>query len=224
MSKWKKILVSILLTVGIIFLFSPAIKNAIIDGKIDKTMNRITNDLKQADLYNNRKNNNEKTEPVHDLPSELDVLKSLDYEGNPVAFLYIPSTNLQLPIYGAVNNESLLHGAAEMKDYNTLGKGNYAIAGHRMRKRGLLFHDIPRLNIGDVVYVTDKDTVYEYKVNSSEIIKEDETEVVAERGKDEITLLTCDIPSEPFNRVAVKGDLIGSFQYSDDFISNSNKK
>lgn len=223
MSKWKKMLVSVLIIAGIIFLFSSSIKNAILNKKVTDTMNTITQNLDNADLKENRKKK-EKTEAVTELPNEIDVLKSMDYEGNPVAFLYIPSKNLQLPIYGSVNNKSLLHGAGEMKQYNTLGKGNYAIAGHRMRKEGLLFHDIPRLNAGDTVYITDKDKVYEYKVTSSKIIGEDETEVIADRGKDEVTLLTCDIPSEPFNRVAVKGDLTNSFQYSDDFLSNSKTK
>lgn len=38
-----------------------------------------------------------------------------------------------------------------------------------------------------------------------------------ENGKDEITLITCDIPSEPENRVAVRGDLINSFPFNEDF-------
>ncbi|WP_281168074.1 sortase domain-containing protein [Siminovitchia fordii] len=58
----------------------------------------------------------------------------------------------------------LLHGAGEMKEYDQLGMGNYVLAGHRMKKKGLLFYDIVRLNNGDKVYVTDKKKIYEYQV------------------------------------------------------------
>ncbi|GIN21645.1 MAG TPA: sortase [Bacillus bacterium] len=51
-----------------------------------------------------------------------------------------------------------------MKEYDQLGMGNYVLAGHRMKKKGLLFYDIVRLNNGDKVYVTDKKKIYEYQV------------------------------------------------------------
>ena len=50
-----------------------------------------------------------------------------------------------------------------------------------------------------------------------QIIKENETTIMEENGKDEITLITCDIPSEPENRVAVSGDLINFFPFNEDF-------
>ncbi|MFC0014492.1 MULTISPECIES: class A sortase [Allobacillus] len=215
MKLWRNIIVITLVITGILFIGTPFIKNYIINHNMNNSLNEME-ELDSNELAANRKNK-EYSEEVTELPSNVDVFKSLKFEGNPVAFLYLPRTGLKLPIYGSVNNTNLLHGAGEMKDYSELGKGNYAIAGHRMKEEGLLFHDIPRLKKGDVIYVTDKETIYEYKLYDPEIVYEDETDLINDRDKDEITLLTCDVPSKPHNRVKVNGDLINTYSYTNDF-------
>lgn len=215
MKQLKFFLAIFVLILGLVLTFSPILKNTILDKKVHSLMEQIDT-MDNVALEGNRKKV-EAVEEVNELPSELDVLKGLSHKGEPVAFMYIPSTGLKLPIYKTVTKQNLLHGAGEMKEYNKLGKGNYVLAGHRMKKKGLLFHDVVRLNNGDKVYVTDKKKIYEYQVVHKQIIKENETTIMEENGKDEITLITCDIPSEPENRVAVSGDLINFFPFNEDF-------
>ena len=217
MKKWQYGLVGTFLVLGVFLIAAPFLKDYIIDLNVDKTMNEM-NRLNSEDLKMNRAKGG-KEETVNELPSEMDVFKSMNFKGDPVAFMYIPRTGLKLPIYGTVNNTNLLYGAGEMKDYEELGQGNYSIIGHRMKQEGLLFHDIPRLQHGDIVYVTDMERVFEYRVNDPSVIEESETEVIQDNGKDEITLLTCDIPSEPHNRVMVQGDLRMIYDYSEEIFN-----
>ncbi|WP_017185528.1 class A sortase [Alkalibacillus haloalkaliphilus] len=214
MKKWRNLIVILLVLMGSLLIATPFLKNYIVNHNINSSLNEMDN-LDSDELNENRNIRNE-NEEVNELPSSLDVIRSMNFEGNPVAFLYIPRTGLKLPIYGSVNEINLLHGAGEMREYDEIGEGNYALAGHRMEEEGLLFHDVPRLQEGDIVYVTDKETVYEYELYDPEIVLENETELINDRGKDELTLLTCDIPSKPHNRVKVSGDLINTFTYSND--------
>ncbi|MGX9930334.1 class A sortase [Virgibacillus salarius] len=210
----KKVTVFIIILftlIGITFFVSPYLKEYVMNKKI----NKVVAEIKKSDsetLKDNREKK-QKEEEIIDLPSEYDVLKNINYTGNPVAYLFIPSTELELPIFSTVNNNNLLMGAGEMKEYDDLGKGNYALAGHRMKEKGLLFHDVARLSIHDVIYVTDLDKVYKYVINRVRKVDEKDYFIIDDNGKDEITLITCDIPSKPESRVVASGDLVEVFDY-----------
>ncbi|PFJ06062.1 class A sortase [Bacillus cereus] len=121
----------------------------------------------------------------------------------------IPSVSLELPVLKASTEKNLLSGAATVKENQVMGKGNYALAGHNMSKKGVLFSDIASLKKGDKIYLYDNENEYEYAVTDVSEVTPDKWEVVENHGKDEITLITCVSVKDNSKRYVVAGDLVG---------------
>ncbi|MDH4423427.1 MULTISPECIES: class A sortase [Bacillus] len=122
----------------------------------------------------------------------------------------IPSVSLELPILKVSTEKNLLSGAATVKENQVMGKGNYALAGHNMSKKGVLFSDIASLKKGDKIYLYDNENEYEYAVTGISEVTPDKWEVVEDHGKDEITLITCVSVKDNSKRYVVAGDLVGT--------------
>lgn len=120
----------------------------------------------------------------------------------------IPAISLELPILNGSTEKNLLSGAATVKEKQEMGKGNYALAGHNMSKKGILFSDIPTLQKNDKIYLYDSEYEYEYAVQSVTEVMPDEWEVVKDHNKAEITLITCTTVLDNSKRYAVSGDFI----------------
>ena len=106
----------------------------------------------------------------------------------------VPSVKLNLPIYKGLANEVLLSGAGTMKPTQKMGQGNYALASHNyFGDMTLLFSPLVNLKVGDKIYTTDLEYVYEYETTSVELIEPTRVEVINDQpGVTEITLITCD--------------------------------
>ena len=106
----------------------------------------------------------------------------------------VPSVNLNLPIYKGISNPVLLAGAGTMKPTQKMGEGNYALASHHyFSDEKLLFSPLIKLKVGDKIYLTDMEYVYEYETTSVELIEPTRVEVINDQpGVTEITLITCD--------------------------------
>ena len=106
----------------------------------------------------------------------------------------VPSVKLNLPIYKGLANEVLLSGAGTMKPTQKMGQGNYALASHNyFGDMTLLFSPLVNLKVGDKIYTTDLEYVYEYETTSVELIEPTRVEVIRDQpGVTEITLITCD--------------------------------
>ncbi|HFC9197579.1 class A sortase [Enterococcus lactis] len=143
------------------------------------------------------------------------VLSSkLDSQQLPVVGeIAIPDLKINLPIFKGVGNSSLLYGAGTMKENEKMGEGNYALAGHNMTgfssDLSILFTPLKRAKPGMVIYVTDKENIYKYKINKIRKVKPNHVEVINDiPGKTEITLVTCaDIKAT--QRIIVKGTYEG---------------
>uniref|UniRef100_UPI003F704B4D class A sortase n=1 Tax=Bacillus thuringiensis TaxID=1428 RepID=UPI003F704B4D len=124
----------------------------------------------------------------------------------------IPSVSVELPVLKASTEKNLLSGAATVKENQVMGKGNYALAGHNMSKKGVLFSDIASLKKGDKIYLYDNENEneYEYAVTGVSEVTPDKWEVVEDHGKDEITLITCVSVKDNSKRYVVAGDLVGT--------------
>ncbi|MDQ0177036.1 class A sortase [Bacillus chungangensis] len=204
----KKVSIAVILFVsGLLLIFSPFIKNYLIQLKVNNSLNEFT-DQSADELKRNRNKENSKEKELIAPPSELDLLKNVRFKGKPVGVIFIPAIDLQLPIYGTMTQENLMFGAAEMNDHQQMGVGNYILAGHHMKQNGLLFQSVPTLENGDMIRITDKTTIYEYKVTSNIIVHETSIEVMESNDKNEITLVTCDEPYYTENRTIVRGELV----------------
>ena len=81
------------------------------------------------------------------------------------AQIQIPALGLALPIFKGANQYTLSLGAATyFYEDAEMGKGNYVLAGHNMEMPGVLFSDIQKLSLGEVMDLVSNDGVYRYKV------------------------------------------------------------
>ena len=115
----------------------------------------------------------------------------------------IPSVGINLPIYEGTNDVHLYLGAAESRPRSetTAGsEGNYTLASHYVASKGLLFEPLPRVSVGDEIFVAYEHNVYEYIVDKKDRIDVGDSEWLDDKGKEKlITLYTCvslDLPSE----------------------------
>lgn len=120
----------------------------------------------------------------------------------------IPSISLELPVLNSSTEKNLLSGATTVKDKQEMGKGNYALAGHNMSKKGVLFSDVATLKKGDKIYLYDNENEYEYAVTGVSEVTPDKWEVVEDHGKEEITLITCVSIAYNSKRYVVSGDFV----------------
>ena len=127
----------------------------------------------------------------------------------------IPSVSMNLPIYKGTNDVHLYLGAAESRPRSetTAGsEGNYTLASHYVAHYGSLFEPLPRVSIGDEVYVAYGHNVYKYIVDRKEQIDISDDEWLEDKGKEKlITLYTCVSLSLPDARWIVQGHLEKSY-------------
>ena len=110
-----------------------------------------------------------------------------------LGLIAVPDVNMTLPIYKGVANDILFYGAGTLKEQQRMGKDNYVLASHNYDSEpNLLFSPLLRSKVGMKVYLTDKDKIYEYQISAIDKVNPEDVWVVDDRGKDELTLITCD--------------------------------
>ena len=141
-------------------------------------------------------------------PDLADVANATLDKKQVIGRMSIPSIGIELPILNGSTEKNLLSGAATVKEKQEMGKGNYALAGHNMSKKGVLFSDISKLKKNDKVYLYDSENEYEYAVEQVTEVTPDKWEVVEDHGKNEVTLITCTSVLDNSKRYVVSGDLV----------------
>lgn len=141
--------------------------------------------------------------------SIADVLRAqASAENYPViGSIVVPSVDMEVPILKGVSNSALAVGAGTMKPDQKLGTGNYALAGHYIEGRDVLFGPLYHAELGDSIFLTDLDQIYEYKINHKETIAATDVHVIDDRpGQTKLTLITC--ADSGYNRLAVEADFV----------------
>lgn len=110
--------------------------------------------------------------------------------------LYIPSIDVNLTVFNGVTNQILHAGVGTMRPDLTMGEGNFPIAGHYSRNKDVLFGNLTAVEIGDEIFLTDNETVYEYRVYETRKVLPAESEwilddVAEEHGSPIISLMNC---------------------------------
>ncbi|WP_407888248.1 class A sortase [Levilactobacillus sp. N40-8-2] len=126
-----------------------------------------------------------------------------------VGQLRVPAVGLDLPIGIGVNNAVLVRGAGTLKADQRMGQGNYALAGHYMSAKRLLFSPLKGVRQGNSIYLTDKQHMYRYKVTQVQVVDRHRVDVIEDvPGKKLVTLVTCASAKrgEP-KRLVVQGKL-----------------
>ncbi len=130
---------------------------------------------------------------------------------NFIGFVAIPEIGLSVPLSNGTTDLNLSLGAGTMFPDQTMGEGNYALASHFIQGdsgRDVLFSPIYYKGaVGQKIYLTDMNHVYEYRAVDFKVIKPTDVDwVYPVAGKKLVTLITCDYTAER-GRVMMRGEL-----------------
>ncbi|WP_432702164.1 class A sortase [Lysinibacillus sphaericus] len=213
MNKFKITVLICLLIIGLLLIFINPIQNAVI-AHLSQQLN--TTDYSAKDIEkNNQATADFAFEDVQSL-SIAEVLKAQTQLDNlpVIGSIAIPTVELSLPIIKGVGNASLAVGAGTMKANQTLGQGNYALAGHYFENKDILFSPLYNANIGDAIYVTDLTTIYEYKLTTKKVIAATDVYVIDDIPNQTIlTLITC--ADNGTKRLAIHADFVEQYPLND---------
>lgn len=197
---------------GLALIFNEQIKSFVVD---HMSQNRIENISKKDIEKNNKKDGEFDFKKVKSIGAGQIAKAAVTGDIPVIGKLAIPSLNMKLPIAKGLSDPVLSSGAGTMKPDQVMGEGNYALAGHYMTDRGILFSPLERSQLGKLVYITDLNKVYTYKITYKKVIDPYQTQIINDvAGKSIITLITC--ADGGMNRWAIQGELVS--------VDNANNK
>lgn len=200
-----------MLVLGLILVFISPIQNAII-AHSSHQLNTTEISVEEIEK-NNQVNADYVFEDVQSL-SIAEVLKAQTKANKMpiIGSIAIPSVDMQLPIVKGVGNAALAVGAGTMKPNQSLGQGNYALAGHYFEEKDILFSPLYKASIGDTVYVTDLTNIYEYQLASKKVIAATDIYVIDDiPNKTVLTLITC--ADNGSKRLAIQADFVQQYPF-----------
>jgi len=130
-----------------------------------------------------------------------------------IGSIAIPSVGLYLPIGNGVSNETLALAAGTLKADQTMGQGNYALAGHHMIKHGALFSPLYyKSKVGQLIYLSDAKHIYEYRTTQRKFIPATAVQVIDDVPNQKlVTLITCDKTGA--GRLMIRGQYVKKWQF-----------
>ena len=207
--KFLRLLSYLVIFVGLFLLVLPQLNQFRIDNRAKK-YNAVAEEISATDMQNNL---NSKTSFDFDSIEEISTsgtwqsIKEISTSGtwlSPdlidqnliIGRLYIPSIDLNLTVFNGLSNSILQAGLGTMRPGLTMGQGNFPIAGHYSADSDILFGNLISVEIGDKIYLTDNEKIYEYKVYETRIVDVTEVKwiedtVAKEHGKPIISLMNC---------------------------------
>lgn len=111
--------------------------------------------------------------------------------GDPLFTIVIPKIGLKTVVVEGVDPEQLKKGPGHFPDHPWPGEdGNVPISGHRTTF-GAPFFRLNELAPGDTIAIESGPARYRYTVSEQQIVTPDRVDVVENRGRNELTLTTC---------------------------------
>lgn len=221
----RKIIALIIILIGVIFLLVPNIINKYLDSKSDEGLDSF-NHLSAEEISENDKKKVDEADFNFDNVEYISPSKAfIDIDKvNPELILgqiVIPSIDLNLTVFKGVSDISLWAGVGTMKPYQKMGEGNYAIAGHNS-VNGALFSRLTEIKNGDIIKLTDKSTIYEYRVYNTRVALPTDIYMIDDiesmnLGKPILSLMNCHYENgkETGNRYFVVGELVNKYEYKE---------
>jgi sortase A len=115
-------------------------------------------------------------------------------EGSPLGRIEISSVGLTAMVLEGADEGTLRRAVGHIRGTPLPGQqGNVALAGHR----DTFFRGLRKIRVNDEITLTTLSGSYRYRVDSTKVVKPEETEVLKDDGDDILTLVTC----YPFNFV-----------------------
>lgn len=200
------ILLLLLLLIGLALVFNTQIRNFLIQKNGDSySLNNVT---RQEIEKNEKADTTFDFGAVESLSTEAVLRAQFENKNLPVVgAVALPSVKINLPIFRGLDNIVLLTGAGTMKPDQEMGKGNYALASHRVQDMVSLFSPLEYAQIGETIYITDLSNVYTYKITYVDKVDPSRVDLIEDvPDKKMITLITCgDMYAK--TRIAVQGEL-----------------
>lgn len=101
-----------------------------------------------------------------------------------IGSVYIPTSEISLPLLAGTSEWNLLNGVATASANQELGKGLFVGMSHNLVNQRLL-QNIDQAEKGDVVYLTDFNDVYTYKISEQTVVHETESSYLEEPDEGE---------------------------------------
>ncbi|WP_155287740.1 class A sortase [Lacticaseibacillus zhaodongensis] len=178
--------------VSLALIFNEQIKLFMVN-QMSQSAVRTTQTLKKSDVKKNKK-----VKASYDFAKvealDLNNVTKAAVERNlkPIGMISVPSVSIYLPIMKGLGGNNLAVGAGTMKPDQQMGKRNYALAGHHIHKQKTLFSPLENVRTGANIYITDKSTVYTYKIDFQKVVDKSQVQYIDDiPGKNMITLVTC---------------------------------
>ena len=202
----KRIIPVILVLIGVLFLLTPFITDQLVAyySKSIATSDMSNEVIRRNNQALDRASQDEDEDIVdYDLTAVEDVSIMSVIKGSQnldkelvIGSLYIPDLDINLPIMKGLNDANLMAGAATMKSKQDFGHGNYTLAGHKMKNEDLLFGSLMDIKLGSLAYVSNGETIYEYKIYETEVVPDTamymlDNDRADEVGKPILSLMTC---------------------------------
>lgn len=170
---------------------------------------------KEADEYNARLKGgaaiidpfgNSQTAPMG--ISYMDMLNI----GEAMGHLEIPKLSLNLPIYHGTSDDVLSRGIGHIEQTSLPVGGldtNSVLTGHRGLPTSTLFRYLNEMEVGDLFFIHTLDETLAYKVFEVVVVTpQDIKKLKIEKGRDLVTLVTCDPYMLNYNRLLIRGERI----------------
>jgi sortase A len=109
-------------------------------------------------------------------------------EGDVVGKLEVPRIGIAVMVLQGIENDTLIVGAGHVPGTPLPGAdANVVIAAHR----DTFFRRLEKIKPGDRIHFATAHRMYEYVVDSMEIVDPEDTRVLESRARPELTLITC---------------------------------
>ena len=214
------IIYSIIMLLGIFIIFYPVLINYLNSKKTSEVITNYENTVKhmskeekkelieKARIYNDNLIN-DKVNPNYNFKEEYNNILNID-ENGLMGYIVIPKIKLNLPIYHTVSDEVLNKyiGHYTTSSFPVGGKGTNALLfGHRGLPSATLFTDLDQVKINDIFYTNILDKKYTYKVVDIKVVNpNDIKEIVIDKNKDQVTLITCTPYAINTHRLIIVGE------------------
>ncbi|MBO8441006.1 MAG: class A sortase [Firmicutes bacterium] len=207
---WKKaiysIIIVILVLISLILIFNKQITNKLVDSYRPTISRKDIEKNKDAKATYNYSN-------VHEMNLKTAAEARANDRIKAIGLVAIPKIKMNVQIVNGVSNEDLALAAGTLKPNQVMGQGNYAIAGHRMWDKYAMFSPIFwKARVGQKIYLTDLNNIYEYKATERKFISPSDVSVVNDvPGKRLITLITCDSTGQ--KRLMLRGKYVKKYSW-----------
>ena len=193
----------ILLLVGIALIFNKQISDQLIHHNQQSTVSGIN---RKTIEENKKKKGMYDFSKVKSLGIAQAARSQVKKTSGAIGALAIPDVNMYLPIMLGMSDDAMSTGGGTMRADQVMGKGNYPLAGHYMTAKGILFSPLEDVKKGELVYLTNLNKVYVYRIYMKKIVDPTAVWLVDNTKKNIVTLITCADGGK--NRWAIRGNLI----------------